>query len=233
MADDITFDYRFRFSDGREKVFDLKLDGGSLELLNRPEGPYPEWTRLDFNKCPHCTLDEGVHKHCLAAASIVEPVDFFRNSISHEEVDVVIETPNRTYAKHTSLQLGLSSMVGICMATSGCPPLGKLKPMVRFHLPFATEDETMNRVLSMYLTAQFFIAKNGGKPDWSLKNLVEIYNDIMVTNKHLANRIASLKAKDASANAIVSLDCFAMFVTSSIQMDMMDELEQLFAGYLE
>jgi hypothetical protein len=233
VADDLIFVYEFRFTDGRKKVIDLKLDSANLELLNRPEGPYPEWTRLDFNKCPHCALEEGVHKHCPAAISIITPVDFFRNCMSHEKVEVFIETRNRNYSKHSSLQFGLSSMVGICLVPSGCPSLGKLKPMVRFHLPFATEDETMYRVLSMYLMAQFFIAKNGGKPDWSLQNLIEIYNDISVTNKHLANRLASLKAKDASANAIVNLDCFAMFVTSSIQMNMMEELEQMFKGYLK
>jgi hypothetical protein len=233
VADELIFVYEFRFSDGRKKVFDLKLDSANLELLNRLEGPYPEWTRLDFNKCPHCSLDGDIHKHCPAAISIITPVDFFRNSMSHEEVEVFVETQNRNYSKMVTLQSGLGSMVGIGLVSSGCPSIAKLKPMVRFHLPFATEDETMYRVLSMYLMAQFFKAKNGGSPDWSLKNLIEIYNDISVTNKCLANRISSLKAKDASANAIVNLDCFAMFVTSSIQMNMMEELEQMFKEYLD
>jgi hypothetical protein len=232
VADDLIFIYEFRFPDGKKKVIDVKLDGSNLVLLNRPEGPYPEWTRLGFNKCPHCALDESIHEHCPAAISIITPVDFFRNSTSYDKVDVFIETRDRNYSKHSTLQSGLSSMVGICLASSGCPSLAKLKPMVRFHLPFATEDETMYRVLSMYLMAQFLKAKNGGNPDWSLQNLIGIYNDISVTNKCLAIRLASLKAKDASANAIVNLDCFAMFVTSSIQMNMMEDLEQLFKEYL-
>ena len=37
------------------------------------------------------------------------------------------------------------------MALSGCPVLEQLKPMARFHLPFASVEETIYRAASMYL----------------------------------------------------------------------------------
>ena len=45
-----------------------------------------------------------------------------------------------------TLQLGarqaIISPLGIYMVTSGCPIMNKLRPMVRFHPPFATIAET-------------------------------------------------------------------------------------------
>ncbi len=67
--------------------------------------------------------------------------------------------------------------MGIYMVTSGCPVMGKLKPMVKFHLPFASGEETSYRMVTMYLLAQFFKYKNGKEPDWDLKNLVKIYDN--------------------------------------------------------
>jgi len=50
------------------------------------------------------------------------------------------------------------------------PIFEKLKPMVRFHLPFASIEETKYRAISMYLLAQYFLYQQGSQPDWDLKN---------------------------------------------------------------
>ena len=85
----------------------------------------------------------------------------FKDSISYEEVEVFITTKARTYMKRTTLQKGLSSLLGIYMVTSGCPTMEKLKPMVRYHLPFATEEETKYRVSQCIYSPNIFCT-NGG-----------------------------------------------------------------------
>ena len=40
------------------------------------------------------------------------------------------------------------------MATAGCPWTDRLRPMARFHLPFANEAETVYRSVSMYLLSR-------------------------------------------------------------------------------
>lgn len=229
----ITYHYKFTFSNGVEKEFTVKLDSKRLNLIQPEKQSYPKWTELKHFKCPICSLDEGEHKFCPVAINLVELVEFFSSSISYEEVDVVIETEARRYTKHTTLQKGLSSLIGIYMVTSGCPVMEKLKPMVRYHLPFATIEETRYRVVSMYLFAQYFLYKRGKQPDWELKGLVKIYDDIRIVNKNLCQRFTDIGIEDASLNALVTLNCFAETVTFSIDKDLLDEIERIFGAYFK
>jgi len=176
----ISFQYRFVFGRGFERTIDVNLDKKTLNLIQTRKASYPEWTALESFQCPNCSLDGDNHVFCPIAVNLVGLVDFFRDMISYKEVNLLIRSEERAYIKHTTLQQGISSLVGIYMVTSGCPVMDKLKPMVRFHLPFATLRETQYRVISMYLLAQYFLYRRGKKPDWELKNLVTIYDDIQI-----------------------------------------------------
>ena len=134
-----------------------------------------------------------------------------RDSISCEDVDVLISTEARTYMKRTSVQAGVSSLVGLYMATAGCPIMQRLRPMVYCHLPFATLEETVYRVLAMYMLAQHFVYREGGEPDWELKGLVKVYDDVRLVNEHFARRLMCAAREDASLNALVQLDVLADF----------------------
>ena len=59
------------------------------------------------------------------------------------------------------VQMGVSSLLGVIMTTSGCPIMAQLKPMVRFHLPFASLEETIFRMVSMHLVAQYLRHQDG------------------------------------------------------------------------
>jgi hypothetical protein len=165
------------------------------------------------------------------AVSLVDLIDFFKNFLSTEQVEITIITESRSYFKRASVQFGVSSLMGLHMVTSGCPILDKLRPMVYTHLPFATADETLYRAISMYLIAQFLLAKRGEKPDWELRDLVRIYEEIGKVNHHFVKRILSINPKDASLNSLVSLDCFASYATMSIEENYLEELEVLFESY--
>lgn len=233
MAEDkLSYNYTFRFHDGREKSFSVELDNHSLNLMSVPSVRYPEWTLLKSNQCPVCPLDAGAIKHCPAAVAVLEPVTYFKDSVSYEKADVTIETPARSYSKQTTLQEGLGSLMGIFMVGSGCPVLEKLKPMVRFHLPFATEDETKYRVMAMYLLAQSYLERNGGTPDWRMEKLSGLYDNIRVLNKHFAMRLQESRAKDAALNALICLDCFAITVRFSLDTNSFSDIEHLFTAYL-
>ena len=193
----------------------------------------PWWTELDYYKCPNCTRESTEHRYCPTALSLVDLVTEFSSSLSWEEVDVRIETHARSYAKQTSLQTGVGSLVGLCMVTSGCPILEKLKPMVVDHLPFATLGETTYRVAAMYMLAQYFLQQSGGEPDWELTGLVNLYDDVRVVNRHFVNRLSAAASEDASLNALVQLDMFASHVTHVVDAGMLDELKPFFSAYLD
>jgi len=225
----ITYHYKFVFSNGSAKEFKIQLDNKTLNLIKTQDRPNPEWTKLNFCKCPNCLLDEESHIFCPIAINIVDIIDYFWNSISHEEVDVFIQTGTRSYTNHAPLQKGLSSLLGIHMVTSGCPVMEKLKPMVRYHLPFATAEETMYRAISTYLLGQFFLHKRGIKPDLELVNLVKIYENVRLVNESFCNRLSNIHMEDASINALVRLDCFADIVSFSINENLLNEIELVFS----
>ncbi len=54
----------------------------------------------------------------------------------------------------TTAQQAMSSVLGLIMATAGCPWTDRLRPMARFHLPFASEAETVYRSVCMFLLAR-------------------------------------------------------------------------------
>ena len=141
-------------------------------------------------------------------------------------------TDQREYIKHTTVQQALSSLLGIYMVTSGCPIMDKLRPMVRFHLPFATREETMYRVLAMYLMAQYFRQRNGREPDWEMENLVHMYEDVTVVNKSFVDRLNQIATDDANANALIILDCFANYIVMSVDEGTLADIEVLFKAYL-
>ena len=79
----------------------------------------------------------------------------------------------RSYFKQTTLEEALRSLLGLKMATSGCPVLSELKPMALHHLPFANSDEFVMRSVGYYLLQQLFAKRNQQEADWELKGLVE------------------------------------------------------------
>jgi len=232
----IIYKYTFKFGNGTEREFIVKLDRKTLNLIDLfkpPQKSYPKWVELKNYKCPNCPLNDKKHPFCPVAVSIIDLIDLLKDSLSYEEVDVVVETNERSYIKHTSLQRGVSSLLGIYMVTSGCPILEKLKPMVRYHLPFSTKEETSYRAISMYLLAQYFVYKRGKKPDWNLNKLVKIYDEVQIVNKSFWDRLSHIKIQDASLNALIILDCFASYVVFKIDEDRLSETELLCKTYFD
>ncbi len=141
---------------------------------------------------------------------------------------ISVTTQERTYVKEAPAQRGLASILGLIMATSGCPVMNFLKPMARFHLPFSTSEETIIRSTSMYLLSQYFVAKKGGKPDISLDKLNRAYADIQQVNLGICNRIATVVKKgEATSNAVIILDTFSQLLNMEIE-DKLDSLQSLF-----
>jgi len=228
----IHFLYRFTLANGDIKEFDLQLDNETLSLITPDRESHPEWTQLSYKQCPNCPLTPP-KLLCPIAANLVGVVDCFKDFISYDEADIEVATEERVYKKHTSLQKGISSLIGIYMVTSGCPIMDKLRPMVRTHLPFATAEETMYRVFSMYLLAQYYLSRNGQKPDWEFEDLTKIYAEVHVVNKSFCERLTDAQIKDGIVNAVATLDCFAEFIETPLQRRVLDRMEALFFAYLK
>ena len=174
----LNFTYKFFFENGKEKEFNIRLNSTTLDLIKDKEEKYPEWTKLNNFKCSHCPLNSCTDEYCPVAVNLVDIILEFNNKPSYEKVRIEVSTNERGYFKHTDIQSGVSSLIGILMPTSGCPIMSKLKPLVRFHLPFASLEETEFKVFSMFLIAQYMRKTVGKEPDWELTELQEIYDNI-------------------------------------------------------
>ncbi|MFH1759702.1 MAG: hypothetical protein ABIA63_01250 [bacterium] len=228
----ITYKYKFKFKNGELREFVIRLDNKTLDLVPDKRGACPGWAELKNFRCSNCSIDDINVKYCPIALNLAELIDFFRSFISYEEVEVFIEADERNYYKNTTLQNGLSPLIGIFMVTAGCPIMDKLRPMVRFHLPFASIDETNYRVISMYILAQYFFLRRSKEPDWKMNNLVKIYEDVRKVNKNICKRLSKINVEDASINALIRLDLFADTVSFTVTENMLDEIEILFKAYL-
>lgn len=225
----LRFAYHFKFQSGAEQKLEIELDPNTLELMQSYPEPKPEWTKLKFNQCENCPLGNDV-EYCPVALNLAHVVETFQKFSSFEPVHVRVETKERTYSKDTTLQKSLSSVIGVYMVTSNCPIMDKLRPMAQFHLPFASGLETFYRSVSMYLTAQFFLKRQGKQPDWDLKKLVELYKAISIVNKGMAERLRQASEKDANVNAVVILHSLGDGVPYFVEGGLA-EVEHLFSVY--
>lgn len=232
--ENLTFRYKFSFENGLTKEFVVNLEGKTLHILGSPQpSPSEEWTQLQYNKCPNCPLDETKHTHCPIAVNLVEVVNFFRDLVSYEKTYMMIESGNRNFIGKVSLQEGIKSLVGVYMVTSGCPVMDHLRPMLRVHLPFPNMEESVYRLISMYLLAQYFLLKDGQKPDWEMRKLLSLCNEIQTVNRSFFKRLRGLKVKDASLNALVALDSIAAYTASFLEDNNLEDMKSLFQVYLD
>jgi hypothetical protein len=231
MPEPFIIEYCYTFQSGATHKFTIALDRATLAMQVDKRPDAPPWALLNNKKCEICPLDEKDHPWCPVALNVTDVVEQFKDMISYENVDVVVAIEDRTYSKATTLQLGLSSLIGIIMSTSGCPVMDYLKPMVRFHLPFASLTESVFRMASMYLMAQYFQKQDGLSPAWTLDGLSKIYAQVGLVNRDFALRLRDAAKKDANVNALVNLDCFAQMVPLAAE-DVLREIKPYFSAYL-
>ena len=224
----VEFNYKFIFNDTSKYNFLIQLDSKSLDLVKTKKVSYPAWCKLTCNKCSICPFNEEVTEYCPIAANFLDLVDFFNKPIDEENVYAVIETPERIYKKYVDLSSIAFSLFGIYMVTSGCPIMDKLRPMVRFHMPFASTEETVYKAISMYLTAQKIRQINGLEADWSLKGLSKIYTDINTVNGFFNARLQEISEKNSAIDSIITLDCFAYYINLSLSGPNLYDIEKDF-----
>jgi len=227
----LAIEYRCLLPPGEAVRFSLTLDPKSLELRDRPLATPPHWARLSFHQCPHCPLEEQQIPYCPAAANLSHLVACCGDLVSHEKLILEVLTPERTIRGSITAQKGLSSLMGLLLAVSGCPRTAWFKPMARFHLPLATEHETLYRAAGMYLMGQYFRSRSGQSASLNLEGLQAIYADVRVVNRHLANRLHRIVNQDSTLNALVILDILARQVPVGIEEEL-DALRPFFQAYL-
>lgn len=229
--DIIKIRYCFDLNENRSEVFDIELDAKTLELLDRPSHDLPEWTRLEVHQCSHCPFTSDTTPHCPVAVCLSHVIGRFANVISHDRIDLEVITDERTVTQKTTAQKGISSLIGLLIVASGCPHTEYFKPMARFHLPLASEQETFYRATGMYLLAQYYLRRENKDSELGLDGLKNLYRNLHQLNTMIAERIRLATHKDSSVNAVILLDMVSNLVPL-IMDEQLDKLRHLFKSYL-
>ncbi|PCJ18577.1 MAG: hypothetical protein COB02_10585 [Candidatus Cloacimonadota bacterium] len=222
--------YQFIIPDHEQVDFVFKIDDKSLNLMHEESFEPSDWTALNNNKCSNCPLSSKNYERCPLSVNLDKILSDMSRVISYQNIDVKVVTAQRTITQNTSAQRALSSLMGLIIATSGCPHTSFFKPMARFHLPMAETQETIYRASSMYLLSQYHRKSIGLKPDWEMVGLQKIYKNMQVVNSHIAARLREVCEKDAMLNALILLDLFTQTVPPSIEKSMI-KMQDLFYPY--
>lgn len=223
-------EYKFTCADELTRTFSLSIDVETQVLKNINQEPLPEWALLDFHKCPFCPLSSEKEKYCPLSVNLIDLVKGFTNLFSYDKTFVEVITPQRIIRKDTTVQEGVSSLMGLYIATSRCPQTNFFKPMARFHLPFASEEETIWRVVSTYLLAEHILNRKPQSIEKKFDSLIKLYDDIQILNLKIVERLRSASKKDSTINALIILDLFAKSLPPAI-MDSFDEFRHLFKPF--
>ena len=165
------------------------------------------------------------------AVQLYHIVDRFHQTRSIDEVEVEVETEQRIVTKTTALQNAISSMLGLVFPISGCPKTEGMKPLARFHVPMASEEETVFNVSGMFLLAQYFVNLKNKNGVLSFDGLINMYEDLHVVNKTVASRLQAVTSSDSVKNAITLLDMYSSLIPMLLQ-DQLVEIRNFFNAYL-
>lgn len=224
------FTYKLLFPDDKLIEFPIVIDKLSCTSIPQSEITPQSWTSLDYQQCSNCTLNKSSSPFCPVAVNLMPVLNLCSSVASYQTVKLEVLTAERTISGDTTMQRALSSILGLIMATSPCPHTEYLKPMAHFHLPLASEEETIYRSTSMYLLAQYFRRKDGLDFSLELDHLTAIYQNLQIINKALAKRLKAAVTEDATINAVILLDLLSQAVTWSIE-DGLEEIRYLFKSY--
>ncbi len=219
-------EYHFCFDDGVELRYVVDPDRATSSKTVR-EGP--SWAKLGHQKCQHCPLNDHEQPFCPPALDLQQLARDFQNMPAHRKVLVRVMTPEREYVKRVMLEEGVRSLMGLIMATSACPHFSELRANARHHLPFASQEESILRSVSSYLVKQMFIMREGGEPDWQLKGLVKLNEELQLVNHAFWQRLISAFQNDSNSKALLGF----FNLSSSLSLTLEAQLAKLRAHVLK
>jgi len=219
--------YRFDLPDGSQKSLEFTFDATDFRLSNAAPAEPPFWTALNFNQCANCPLNAHEHPHCPAALQMASAIEPLKALVSFDTVGVTVTQPERTIYAETTAQQAMSSVLGLIMATAGCPWTDRFRPMARFHLPFATEAETVYRSISMFLLAREL--QGAGRAE-GFAALEKLYENLHLVNRDMSRRLGAATHTDPARNAMALLDAYTTLLPAALESSL-EELKPLFDAW--
>lgn len=225
MPPDISYD--IRYPEGSHDRITVRMDNDGNIGVHANFQP-PDWARLSFHQCAHCTLDPAQHEYCPIARNIAFLFPESFSGTSWQNVTLTVTTETRCYSGDTTLQRVLGSLFGLVCSLSECPHTRALKPMGIFHLPLSNDRETLVRAASFFLLKRYLEHLRNPAISIDLSEMEATYKNLKILNRGLAQRFRGDGSSDAAANAFVLLDILARDVDFELE-EQLDALHRIFA----
>jgi hypothetical protein len=227
MSEPLRICYRFDLPDGSTRTLEFAFDPIDFRMQKAALADPPFWTELGFSRCANCPLDQRKNPHCPAALQMASAVEQLKALVSFDTVGVTVIQAERTVHAETTAQQAMSSVLGLIMATAGCPWTDHLRPMARFHLPFASDAETVYRSICMFLLAREL---TGADEPHGFAALEELYRNLHVVNRDMSRRLGAATRTDPARNAMALLDSYTTLLPAALECSL-DELKPLFDAW--
>lgn len=199
--------YSMTFQDGRREEFAVTQDGEGGEIVIDSDFIPPAWALLGHHQCSHCPLQPDEITYCPIARNLAFLFSGRNTGTSYDKVFLRVQVGQRGYVfDETTTQRALSSLFGLICALSPCPHTLPLRPMGVFHLPLATDVETLVRISSLFLLRSFLTHQDRPEAPVDLSDMETTYRNLGKLNQGMAARIRSASSSDAAVNAITLLD---------------------------
>jgi hypothetical protein len=227
MTDSLFIRYRFDLPDGSAKTLELTFDASDFRMQKAAGIEAPFWTELGFSRCANCPLEELKNTHCPVALQMAPAIEPLKALVSFDVIGVTVTQAERTIYARTTAQQAMSSVLGLIMATAGCPWTDHLRPMARFHLPFASDAETLYRSISMFLLAR---EMSGSETRLGFAALEDLYKNLHVVNRDMSRRLGAATRTDPARNALALLDSYTTLLPVALDGSFA-ELKPLFDAW--
>lgn len=227
----VSIEYRIKLSENKTEAFKFELDGKTFDLITNEIPDPPQWTELSFKQCSHCPLSAEEHSHCPMALQLYDIVERFHNTRSIDNVELEVITKERRVIQTLAIQTAIASILDLVLPICGCPITAHMKPLARFHLPLASEEETVFRVTGMYLLAQYFLSLTSKRAGVEFDGLTKIYEDLHILDTAIASRLQGVTQSDSLKNAITLVDMYSILVPLLLE-DQLAEMRGFFEAYL-
>lgn len=211
-------------NDGRKLEWDLDFsEHGTLRLQPLAGAEKLAWIRLEFNRCPACSLDAGRTLNCPVAEILARYATDLANRKSFELVTVQVtdDAGRRITLRDIALQKVVGELVRLAVFQAGCPLGRQLKPaMVELH-PFPPNQEILQALARSF--ARGLCPDDAGRSETG-NDCLQAVHEVLGC---LCRRLEHAGSGDVYINAVVILHSLSVLFSLSAPQMVRDSIADL------
>ncbi|MFA6316902.1 MAG: hypothetical protein WC943_05735 [Elusimicrobiota bacterium] len=219
MSDTWYQELTLQFEDGTTESMFLDMTRSGRHKPRPVAMPAP-WTKLEFERCPSCTLPPEAG-WCPAALSLEETISRLSHRTSIEIVTATsVDGENRRTTVKWPLQQVGAAFVQIAVFSSGCPVGSQFRPMLQDLRPFSTTKEVGRHIVLKHLL------RHGGSVEGAKAAVLARLGPLREVFGQLFKRIQGIPrgaSQDAIPNSIVHVHAMTQHLELMVE-DLVEDL---------